>query len=128
MCKQRDSFLMKDRSRAFHLACVMNNPSADDDRVVVVNFSSLDIGKERWCIVPPAAHDFLANPSIVMYSLSRAVLATYIDTEIRTGRFKVKSGVSEALFACICCGFERARSVVPRVCVTILEAHGLLHA
>ena len=108
------------------MACVMNDPMPVDNRVVVINFSTLDVGKETWCVVPAGAHPFLGAPSVVMYSMSRVVLAKFIDDEIRAGRFKEKSPVSQELWDLICSGFGRARKEVPKVCLSILESRGVI--
>ena len=126
-----DAFLLPlgDDPTIKHLFVVISDPSQDAQRVVFVNVTSWEEGKDDACFLDPAywaaACPFIQHESCIEYRRARAVPSSMIEKWFEDGVAERRDNVGPQLLRKILEGAQESR-FLPNNCILILADQGLI--
>lgn len=99
------------RSDLKHLFVLLNDPATQEQKVVIVNLSSLKKGQafDPACPLYPGDHPFVTRDSYVVYAFARIVAASQLVEGVRQGRLVPMEAMEARLVDRICQGLLESR-------------------
>jgi hypothetical protein len=108
-----------------HLYMVISDPSADADRVVLVNFTTDSPNEERCCIAIASEHRFLTRPSAVRYKDARITSVSMLEELARMGKMTPDEPLSADLLQRVRDGASKS-DFLPEGCREVLSDQWLI--
>lgn len=126
MARLGDVFwLTSEDSGLEHLYVVASDPGKNPQEVVLVSFTTRDIGVDESCIVYEGDHPRVTHESCVDYRRAKILSEAQIDRAVTSGQVRSVEPVSEEMLQAIWRGASETR-FLPSRCDRILRQQELI--
>jgi hypothetical protein len=119
--KAGDTFVLEGKSADRHIRVIFSNPDAFPDAVIFVTMTSVDVTKEKVCVIKAGEHSNVHHLTCIAYerimSAKREELVHLFDT----GELHSREPVSEEILARIRTGASLSRDIKPELLDVLLE-------
>ncbi len=119
-----DTFLIGNKSVDEHLWVIVSDPALDDQRVVVMNFTSAHRSKESFCLIQAGEHPFVKHETCIAYIHARITSLAKLIHNRDVGAIVPQDPVSPALLARIRRGVPLS-NLIPLKCSLVIAKQGL---
>jgi hypothetical protein len=109
-----------------HLWIVLSDPAMDQDRLVIVNFTTYTVDEESICIVTKGEHPFVKHKTVVRYRDARVVSSAILEELRKAKSISPHRPCSVGLLKRLRDGAAKAADLLPEVCREVLDEQGLI--